>query len=225
MLSFDAPVSRFEPSFWEQLYSRKLNDYKLDDGKVDKKLYCHSKIHSFSKDSFRLPDHDTVRGSLIVLNTIEEFRDYDKKALLQREGGKMLMGMIAVDMASLPAAVIDPSILSSFTLLTFPDLKSYRFTYWFAAPVILPNASNPFMSAFQSSSPPIVPLKNYTSVTIRLYRTLLGKAFTNCHLQNICAYRSGVDGEEDTLLYTHIHAYTLVYTHIHSHTLRVLHWR
>jgi ubiquitin-like modifier-activating enzyme ATG7 len=171
MLSFDAPISRFEPSFWEQLYSRKLNEYKLDDGNVDKKLYCHSNLHSFSRDSFQPPGYDTARGSLIVLNNIEDFREFDKKALLQKQTAVCFSDMVSSSIDAVPAAVKDPSLLSIFTLLTFPDLKTYRFTYWFAAPVILPNASSPFASALHASSPPIVQLNDFLALS--LYKALL----------------------------------------------------
>lgn len=41
-------------------------------------------------------------------------------------------------------ALIDPSKLLRFLLLTFADLKAYRFTYWMAMPAVIPDESNAF---------------------------------------------------------------------------------
>lgn len=71
------------------------------------------------------------------------------------------------------SAVSQPSELLSFVLLTFADLKSYRFTYWLGVPAIIPEST-----AFTST--PVQLLKEQhdesgCNVSIELYRALLQK--------------------------------------------------
>jgi hypothetical protein len=57
----------------------------------------------------------------------------DKKSLLQRTALSVLEAIFSLD------AVEDPSKLFTFVLLTYADLKGYRFTYWCGIPAIIPD--------------------------------------------------------------------------------------
>lgn len=56
----------------------------------------------------------------------------------------------------------------SFILLTFADLKSYRFTYWFGAPVLVP--SIPFQTA--KNSPVSLFKIEHTKAVVSIYHQL-----------------------------------------------------
>lgn len=49
------------------------------------------------------------------------------------------VGQVLADILS-GAAIADPALLSPFLLLTFADLKSQKYVYWFAHPVLAPKA-------------------------------------------------------------------------------------
>ncbi|KAJ3047182.1 Autophagy protein 7 [Rhizophlyctis rosea] len=71
-------------------------------------------------------------GFLKNTNTIEEFKGIDKAKLL-----KDVSNRIWDDITS-GKALDQPELLTRFLLLTFADLKKYKFYYWFAFPALLP---------------------------------------------------------------------------------------
>lgn len=83
-------------------------------------------------------------GVLKNFNTIEEFKKADKAALLQQAGDEMLRAIIE-DATPLPK-------LTSFILLTFADLKKYKFFYWFAFPALLARPSWRVQNGWQSAT-------------------------------------------------------------------------
>ena len=69
-----------------------------------------------------------VPGTLRNANTLEDFKEWDKAKLLEQAGQQ-----IASDIAS--GAVLEkPELLCRFLLLTFADLKTHKYYYWFAFP-------------------------------------------------------------------------------------------
>ncbi|XP_069795970.1 ubiquitin-like modifier-activating enzyme ATG7 isoform X4 [Narcine bancroftii] len=84
-----------------------------------------------------------VLGTLYNTNTLQSFKSTDKKALLEQVGKE-----IWEDIKS-GRAIEDPSILSTFLLLTYADLKKYHFYYWFAFPAVC------FSEAIPIIQPPI----------------------------------------------------------------------
>lgn len=136
---FTPPSSAFEPTFWETLYHKKLNVYRLDTAPVPVSAFSISGDErengcmKFTGDSFvistgKIPPG--INGKLINLNKIEEFSAIDKKQLIIDEGQKILSQMAKGD------AIRNPSLLNHFVLLTFADLKSYKFVFWFAQPTL-----------------------------------------------------------------------------------------
>ncbi|PFX29993.1 Ubiquitin-like modifier-activating enzyme ATG7 [Stylophora pistillata] len=76
-----------------------------------------------------------MQGTLINTNTIEAFRTYNKMELIQSFGQKIW------DTVKSGKALEDPSVLCQFVLMTFADLKKYKFYYWFAFPALCPETS------------------------------------------------------------------------------------
>lgn len=68
---------------------------------------------------------------------MQEFRDLDKKKLLEQIGYDRIWkcGIINGD------AIKNPCILYYYVLLTFGDLKNYKFMHWYGAPAIIPETS------------------------------------------------------------------------------------
>jgi len=70
------------------------------------------------------------------VNTLDEFKECNKTEFLRSSGLKILA---AIDSGE---AVADPSILSSFSMLVYSDLKAYAHYYWFNFPALsLPSAA------------------------------------------------------------------------------------
>jgi hypothetical protein len=65
---------------------------------------------------------------------LQDFKNIDKKNLLELQAKEIYNGMISKEKFPLP------SLIFKFVLLVFADLKSYHFTYWSASPAIIPNS-------------------------------------------------------------------------------------
>ncbi|KAH9990024.1 E1-like protein-activating [Russula vinacea] len=77
-------------------------------------------------ESYSPPLHSVpARGILKNYNTIEEFKNADKRALFNKLSDEIWDSIIQNH---------DTSALTSFLLITFADLKKYKFYYWFAFP-------------------------------------------------------------------------------------------
>eukprot|EP01039_Chlorochromonas_danica_P010795 gene10795-11997_t len=140
-LQFTAPRSFIEPSFWTEFYHRKLHIWKLSQNsisvtaKVDLSDGDLGGALKFSKESFTASeDSSLASGRLVVVNTVEEFRDIDKRALIERVGWESLRAMLSGSSLNLCGN-------EHFVLLVFGELKDYRFTYWLARPALVPRSS------------------------------------------------------------------------------------
>eukprot|EP00062_Callorhinchus_milii_P025153 gi/632985826/ref/XP_007909899.1/ PREDICTED: ubiquitin-like modifier-activating enzyme ATG7 [Callorhinchus milii] len=141
-LSFAPLCSALDAGFWHQLTRRKLELYRLDQSA--KPL----RGHYYNGDPSGLPTRLTLEfsafdvntltparccpafGSLYNTNTFQAFKSTDKKALLEQVGKEIWESIKS------GRAVEDPTLLNSFILLTFADLKKYHFYYWFAFPAL-----------------------------------------------------------------------------------------
>lgn len=74
-----------------------------------------------------------VRGTLINVNTQEEFKALDKAQLLERAGDELWR-----DVCDEGRALANPSLLNRFLLLSHADLKHHRYLYWFCFPALAP---------------------------------------------------------------------------------------
>ncbi|SGZ55904.1 CIC11C00000000693 [Sungouiella intermedia] len=133
------PLQSFvESSFFTKLSERKLNEYKLD---ASTKLiggfmtsprqlnkFNDRPIINLDYSSFEPIGEDElttfIPGLLHNVNTIEEFKQLDKLQLLRDWCSELKKGMA------------HGKVEETFHLLTFSDLKKYKFYYWLAFPTI-----------------------------------------------------------------------------------------
>ncbi|KAI1317857.1 Autophagy protein 7 [Mortierella claussenii] len=159
VLQFHPWASAVEASFWQVLTQRKMDIFKLDDS-LKTILGYYSTGHQVrvpGKDTSvalparlclgtgAFPDDKEADSGLVNrtpaftfpapglvknTNTVEDFKSIDKTALF-----KLAVDQIWDDIMS-GRAVLDPSLLNKFLLLTFADLKKFKFFYWFAFPAL-----------------------------------------------------------------------------------------
>lgn len=133
------PIQLFvELSFFTSLSDRKLNEYKLDAGPREIHGFMTLPLHlnkfndrpiiNLDYTSFEEyeENHTTteIPGNLINVNTIEEFKLFDKLGSL-----KMWGEALKRDMES-------GHFTQRFYLLAFADLKKYKYFYWLAFPLL-----------------------------------------------------------------------------------------
>lgn len=69
-------------------------------------------------------------GFITNLNTIEEFKALDKSQFLKSSGESILQSIENKEVLK------NPSLLNQFDVISFADLKKFKFFYWFAFPSI-----------------------------------------------------------------------------------------
>ncbi|XP_045165105.2 ubiquitin-like modifier-activating enzyme ATG7 [Mercenaria mercenaria] len=139
------PFNSFlDGGFWHKLAYKKLNVYALDDSvkSIQASYYngdppgmpCRMSLDhtAFDEDTKPPTRCFRARGSLFNTNTLDGFKEIDKKTILDKIGTEIWESVTSGQ------AVEDPSLLSRFLLLTFSDLKKYHFYYWFAFPCLCP---------------------------------------------------------------------------------------
>ncbi|CEP09205.1 hypothetical protein [Parasitella parasitica] len=152
ILKFTPFNSSVDASFWQSLVEKKLNILKLSsESQVIQGYYTHaitatneenetlsipSRFHipaeGLEEDSHVKMGYYSCKGTLVNTNTIEEFRTIDKNQLFQQVTEKI---QHAVHTGQ---ALRNPNELGSFLLLTFADLKKYKFYHWFGFPAFMP---------------------------------------------------------------------------------------
>ncbi|KAI9675620.1 MAG: Autophagy protein 7 [Caeruleum heppii] len=142
-MQFAPLVSDIELPFYTSLISHKINHDKLDDS-ARKLLGIYELRPTDSPEAScrmqvlgnALTTNDVsaggyrAEGIIKNVNTIEEYRAMDKPAMLQRAGRTIWEAIKDGTIYSCP------SLLASFAMLSFADLKKYKFTYWFAFPAL-----------------------------------------------------------------------------------------
>ncbi|EJU01568.1 E1-like protein-activating [Dacryopinax primogenitus] len=153
IVQFTPFSSTVHPSFWHALTQFKLDVLKLDApsvpirasysaGKtvVDREtgkevgLGCHLLLgeDAFDLDAKPAKHAVSIRGTLINFNTIEEFKSSDKTALFNTVTDKLWSTVSSGSISSSP-----DTQLNTFLLITFADLKKYKYYYWFAFPAFM----------------------------------------------------------------------------------------
>ncbi|KIJ43809.1 hypothetical protein M422DRAFT_30685 [Sphaerobolus stellatus SS14] len=149
IVQFAPHTSLVQPTLWHELTRLKIDVLKLSDetipvvasygpGRTISDRETGKEItlggsFSVAGEGFNLkskiPPHSTVAyGSLKNFNTIEDFKSADKAALFNEAAEEIWKSVEASK---------DPSQLSRFLLITFADLKKYKYYYWFAFPAFV----------------------------------------------------------------------------------------
>ncbi|CDS12593.1 hypothetical protein LRAMOSA04779 [Lichtheimia ramosa] len=170
MTNQHSPVLQFAPfasgvdaSFWQALASKKLNVLKLSDD--PQPIHAYYATGSASRSETPFPPHfsvsaqgldsnnDTrppftfgVTGTLYNTNTFEEFKRIDKNKLFHQASQKIWQAIQS------GMALDQPSVLTEFIMVTFADLKRYKFYYWFAFPALMPQP-DPWLTSGATSYP------------------------------------------------------------------------
>ncbi|GAA5825665.1 hypothetical protein JCM11251_000328 [Rhodosporidiobolus azoricus] len=158
-LQFLPLSTSINPSFWHQLTHLKLHRLKLNDDPVpiiahfargktvkdrltgetvgisggielDQASFAGGEGEERQRASSSTSDRVPLRGILRNFNTIEEFKACDKAKLLDEYGEKIW--------AQATSASSDATLesLNPFLLITFADLKKYRYYYWCGFPAV-----------------------------------------------------------------------------------------
>ncbi|KAL8716012.1 MAG: hypothetical protein Q9220_000679 [cf. Caloplaca sp. 1 TL-2023] len=143
MLRFATFTSDIELPFYTSLASLKINHDKLDDSSRQLLgLYeirpldapdasCRLQVHgdALTGDTVT-PGFYRAEGMIKNVNTIEDYRNLDKTALLIQAGRTI---WDAINDGTIYSC---PSLLASFLVISFADLKKYKFTYLFGFPAL-----------------------------------------------------------------------------------------
>ena len=137
-------ASDIEIPFYASLASHKINHDKLDDSarkllglyeirpSDNKEHSCRMQVHANALTSDDVPaGFFRAEGMIKNVNTVEEYRNIDKLAMIQ-QAGKTIWD--AINDGTIYSC---PSLLASFLVLSFADLKKYKFSYWFAFPALV----------------------------------------------------------------------------------------
>ncbi|KAF7190948.1 Ubiquitin-like modifier-activating enzyme atg7 [Pseudocercospora fuligena] len=136
-------TSDIELAFYSALASLKINHDKLDSS-ARKVLGLYEINHKDAPErSMRMQIHGTAlttdetpqnyyraEGTIKNFNTIEEFRQVDKSAHIEK-AGRMIWDAICDG-----TIYSCPSLLAHFSAICYADLKKYKFTYHFAYPAV-----------------------------------------------------------------------------------------
>ncbi|RFU33509.1 hypothetical protein B7463_g2805, partial [Scytalidium lignicola] len=156
-LKFAPFRSEIELPFYTALSQSKIDHDKLDDS-ARRVLGLYEPKPTASPDQSccmqvlgnALTSEDVLAGCIRAegkiknVNTIEDFKSMDKTAMLQTAARQIWDAINDGTIYSIP------SLLSSFTILSFANLKKYTFTYWFAFPAL---HSDPAWKHVESSVP------------------------------------------------------------------------
>ncbi|KAG7452779.1 E1-like protein-activating [Guyanagaster necrorhizus] len=152
LVQFTPFPSLSHPSFWHKLTQLKLDVLKLSDAQVDItgsygvgrlirdreagawiSVNANLAVEEESFTDTKIPTRSVAaRGTLKNYNTIEEFKAADKTMLFNECADKIWESIVTNK---------DTSLLNSFLIITYADLKKYKYYYWFAFPAFVASPS------------------------------------------------------------------------------------
>jgi ubiquitin-like modifier-activating enzyme ATG7 len=140
ILQFQYLNSQFSLEFFLNLYKQILETWKLDTNLKAVSGFINSNTLYFNENSLTdsVKESNVVYGILKSVNTIKEFKDIDKNFLK--------LEIIKEFLESIKSGnfIQEPEKLQKFLILSFADLKKFRFYYWVLNPVIIPFQKNLF---------------------------------------------------------------------------------
>ncbi|KAA1475649.1 E1-like protein-activating [Dentipellis sp. KUC8613] len=141
--------SLVQPTLWHELTRLKLEVLRLSDASVpltasytagrtikdrntgaEVALGCNFSVggEGFDKDHTAPPQSVKATGVLKNFNTIEDFKNADKRALFNQLADEIWEDITVKK---------DTAALTRFLLITYADLKKYKYYYWFAFPALV----------------------------------------------------------------------------------------
>ena len=146
ILKFEPLTGSVDVGFLTELAKKKLEEFKLSDAPVPirggftgaarrdaSSPFCVA-ADAFAPPASSVPPSLCVApGTLLNANTLEDFKEMDKAAVLEREAAALWEAITS------GRAYDEPAILLRFALLSFADLKTHKFYYWFAFPSLALN--------------------------------------------------------------------------------------
>ncbi|KAG8876401.1 Autophagy protein 7 [Tulasnella sp. 331] len=177
VMQFTPFSSVVQPAFWHELTKLKIDVLKLSQEAVtiygtysigrsvtdretgkEVTLGCNLSLggDAFSKEAdVKPPPHSViVRGSLKNFNTIEDFKNANKQEIFNEAAKQMWATMDETG---------DASHLSQFLLITFADLKKYKYYYWFAFPAFISNPPWEKVGEWQPATE-VIPVKGLENI-------------------------------------------------------------
>lgn len=184
-MTFISPKSFVDSPFFSSLSKHKLDDAKLSNDPIPLKglisvpkvperpsalQLTYESFNALHTSASDIPLNFEISGSLLNLNTLEEFKDINKVELVHSQAAKLTKNSILSG-----AALEDPQLLSQFMVLTFADLKKYKFYYWFMFPTL--KWTSKFVDISDDSSLPQVDelMSKSTQPIVELRQTESGK--------------------------------------------------
>ncbi|ERF70525.1 Ubiquitin-like modifier-activating enzyme ATG7 [Endocarpon pusillum Z07020] len=185
-------ASDIEIPFYAALASHKINHDRLDDS-ARKLLGLYEirpsdrpenssrmQIHGNALTSDEVPaGYYRAEGMIKNVNTIEDYKGTDKGSMLQQAGRTI---WDAINDGTIYSC---PSLLTSFVVLSFANLKKYHFYYWFAFPAL-------------QSDPPWAPVAESTGSQDA--NTSIAKPMTSAEtsalVEKVQTWRYGVDARQ-----------------------------
>lgn len=154
VLKFGRWNSRVDEEFWQRLAAIKLDALQLDDQPLEIQGFfapcSHAQISNYLQLRFdSLPQRNRGKldsapqfsnrnqcptpGTLYLTNTEEEFHAIDKDALLKKEAQKVWNDICS------GRAIEDVTLLNRFFVISYADLKKWKFYYRVAFPALVLN--------------------------------------------------------------------------------------
>ncbi|SLM35243.1 autophagy-like protein 7 [Lasallia pustulata] len=143
MLKFATFASDIELPFYTSLASHKINHDKLDDSARrllglyelrpgdPPEASCRVQVRGNALTNDDVPAGCCrAEGIIKNVNTIEDYRNLDKSMVIHRAGRTI---WDAINDGTIYSC---PSLLATFSVICFADLKKYKFTYQFAFPAL-----------------------------------------------------------------------------------------
>ncbi|KAI9019505.1 hypothetical protein CLU79DRAFT_804841 [Phycomyces nitens] len=133
ILQFAPFSSAVDAAFWQTLAQKKLDDFQLSDDARPLSGY-YTLGHTLTSQGQPVP----IAPRLCLTSQAfqqTQMQTLDRQTLFQDQSSKLW------DCISSGQAFKQPSLLSRFFVITFADLKKFKFYYWFCFPAPIPQPS------------------------------------------------------------------------------------